>query len=33
MNTFAVLAHSLHSRLEPHFSRMIGDFEKNMNEN
>lgn len=32
MNTFAVLAHSLHSKLEPYFGKMIGDFEKNMTE-
>jgi len=32
MKTFAVLAHSLHSKLEPYFGKMIGDFEKNMSE-
>jgi len=32
MKTFSVLAHSLHSKLEPFFGKMIGDFEKNMTE-
>ena len=32
MNTFAVLAHALHARLESQFGKMIGAFEKNMQE-
>lgn len=32
MNTLAVLAHSLHQRLEPYFGKLIAIFEKNMNE-
>ena len=32
MNTFSALAHSLHSKLEPHFSKMIENFENNMSE-
>ena len=32
MNTLAALAHALHGRLEPFLSKMIPDFEKNINE-
>ena len=32
MNTLASLAHSLHDRLEPFFTKMLPDFEKNINE-
>ena len=32
MNTLSVLAHALHSKLEPYFAKMLPEFEKNMNE-